>query len=505
MSQPGVFRLVVRDQRFDDLLTASDYLRYRLTTVRAEREQKQLQNPQPTFTELEKTHILYLRANYRPFVAVACEYVRVTPSGDAAALTKSGGTVEFKFPIYGHFTSDMVFHLVFKPVGTETPVAADVGVAGSPRYRYCAYPGMRVFRRVEFRSDETLIDDYSRDDVSFVNKFGIPADRRVAWDRGMGQGEVRSGEYFINDGFTGVLYYREGLQTPKFYQPSQDLWVPLQFWMCGDAENALLNDLIPNTQRTIRASLAPLQEILQAQDQNGEIIDLPVDRLGFQLDLYVNNIFMNPEVYDIFASRIGFSLIRVHRRQSKILTLATERVLLDQLKYPAEYLYLGVRDRANLDNFDQWHLFGRARPVDVQGIAGFYNQQLQMCQLVCRSVMETGTLDPIIQKFKLTSHGIDLYPQLPGSFYNTYLPQRYFAKTTTVTPSDTSVYLASFCLYPGMVNPNGYFNLSAGREFYFSYESDSIDSTQQAELVVSMSGLNFLVKDGDTVRLRYTV
>lgn len=33
------------------------------------------------------------------------------------------------------------------------------------------------------------------------------------------------------------------------------------------------------------------------------------------MSLYVNNIFTHPEIHDLYIKRIGFSLVRVHRRQ----------------------------------------------------------------------------------------------------------------------------------------------------------------------------------------------
>jgi len=182
---------------------------------------------------------------------------------------------------------------------------------------------------------------------------------------------------------------------------------------------------------------------------------------------------------------------------------------MDQLKYPAEYLYVGFRDRKNLQDFDHWHLFGRARArtqaTSLLAPAAIWNTTLDICQLVCRQAKEVDTLDTIADRFKLTAHGIDLYPDLPASFFNTYLPQRYFAGTAIVAPQDTSAYLATFCLYPGGKNgnPSGYYNLSAGRELYLSYQASTVDTVQPAELVVSMSALNFLVRRGDSVSLRY--
>jgi hypothetical protein len=306
------------------------------------------------------------------------------------------------------------------------------------------------------------------------------------------------------------MTYREGLQTPKYFHPSQDLWVPLQFWMCGDASNALLNDLIPQTQRVITAELAPLQRIVQAIDQNsGEIVPLPIDRLGIQIDLYVNNIFVNPEIHDIFATRVGLSLIRVHRRQRKVLNMPEASVLLDQLKYPAEYLYLGFRDRKNVEDFDHWPLFGRARArtdaTTLVAPAVIYNANFDTCELVCRPAKKSSTLDPIAQDFRITAHGIDLYPAIPASFFNTYLPQRYFAGTTVVSPQVASAYLATFCLYPGQSHPSGYYNLSAGRELYLHYRAKGVTEKQTADLIVAMSALNFLVRKGDKVALRYAL
>ncbi len=170
---------------------------------------------------------------------------------------------------------------------------------------------------------------------------------------------------------------------------------------------------------------------------------------------------------------------------------------------------MGFRDRANAANFDQWHLFGRARTrTDSTALltpGAIWNADLNIYQLVCRTATETSTLDPIVSNFKLTAHGIDLYPNVPANFFGTYLPQRYFAGTTVVAPEDTSAYLATFCLYPGQFNPSGYYNLSAARELYLTYGSDSIDSENAAELVVSMSALNFLIRKGDKVHLRYAL
>ena len=523
MSQSAIFRLVQQDERFDAFFTGSDYLRQRLAKIRAERtalaadaKQKGLPavNVQPTFRDLENSHAVYVHTTYRPFVSMACEYVRVSPHGSAAVLSSSPGSASFTFPIYGHFISDMVLRVRLDAVGTQTPVVIGDGVVPpnpSPYYRFCAYPGIRLLTSTRFKSDEVLVDEYTRDDVLFANQFRIPADRRAAWDRGMGQAELRQAEYQIPPGFTGVTGYRDGLQSLKFYHPPRDLWVPLQFFMCEDPANALLNDLIPNTQRVISMDFAPIGEIVKAVDQQTfEDIALPIQKLGMRLELYVNNIFVNPEVHDIFASRMAMTLIRIHRQQRRILTDTVGKIALDQLKFPAEYLYIGVRDLANKASFDHWHLFGRERDVaEAEALhmpIAFWNPAVGACQLSCRPATDTATLEPLLDSFTLSARGIDLYPEeLPSSFFNTYTPQRYFDKTLIVAPRDLSAYFVPFCVHPGQRDPSGYYNASINRSMYFRYTSDKISANFQAELVISMSALNFLVCNGDKTTLRYAV
>ncbi len=67
----GVFRLVLRDERFDGFLQAADYLRRRLDAVRLRRRAAGEPNVQPTFADIEESHLLYIRAAYRPFVSGA--------------------------------------------------------------------------------------------------------------------------------------------------------------------------------------------------------------------------------------------------------------------------------------------------------------------------------------------------------------------------------------------------------------------------------------------------
>lgn len=517
MSQGAIFTLVQRDERYDKFLTLSDQLRARLDAIRVKRRAAGEKNAQPTFADLAATHILHTHATFRPYVAVASEYTQVSPAGGdgATAIGASGGSVQFSFPSFGHFTSDIALRVQFEAVGTETPVLA--GAAGpfapSLRYRYCSYPGMRLPRLVELRSNEVLIDDYTPDDAVMWNEFFMKDDYLTAFDRSMGQQQRKTADFYNSNGYTQTMVYQDGAQTPKFYQPPLEMFIPLQFWFCRDPAQALLNDMLPATQRKIVVTMAPLADILQAFDQAGAAQPLPFTRLRMHVSLYVNNLYINPEIYDIFASRVEFRLIRVHRRQRSRLQAAAGRVLQDQLKYPSEFIMLGVRDVQNANDFDNWLLFGRA-PARTPATAlifpaAVWNAALSTNQLVIATGTESLTLEPVVATLGVTAQGVPLFAMAGTQFYGAYIPQRYFQLGTLVSTPDSSLWMVPFCLFPGLFAPSGYYNLSSGRELYVEYKSRAgefaITPARPAEMVASMSALNFLVRKGDSFQLRYAL
>jgi hypothetical protein len=508
----AIFTLISRDERFDAVFTASDFLRKQLTLIRVARAERKERNVQPNLADIERTHELHVRTTFRPYVQVAFEYTQVLPTGDGGTnLGPSGGTVQFALPTYGHFTSDIALRVRIAEVGTKTPTLAAPSVSSpSPMYRYTSYPGIRILSKVELRSDETLIDDYTADDVVAWSNTFLRDDLKPGWDRSMGQQEPKQASFFNNNGFSGIMQYMDGAQTPKFYQPPLDMWIPLQFWFCGNNDQAILNDLLAATQRSIKMQIAPLGQMLQALDQTTLApLTLPISKLGVEMSLHVNNLYINPEVYDIFASRMGFSLIRVHRRQIVRIQAAAGRVLLDQLKYPAEFLFVGMRDPANTLSFEHWALMGKARVrTDATALltpAAIWNSTLGVSQLVVRTATEDSTLDPIMDTLGLTVQGVNIYDPRPLSFYVSYLPMRYMLKSLTVTGADTSAAFLPLCLTAGQFQPSGYLNLSTTRETYVTYTAPDVTPLAPAELVISMSALNFIIRHGDAVRLRFAL
>lgn len=90
------------------------------------------------------------------------------------------------------------------------------------------------------------------------------------------------------------------------------------------------------------------------------------------LNLYVNNIFTIPEIHDIYIERIGFSLIRVHRKHIASITTAQYELLMSNFKYPIEFFTCGLRPDVNFSGPNRdtdWHLFTYNSRTQVLGSA----------------------------------------------------------------------------------------------------------------------------------------
>lgn len=509
MAQGGLFTLQLEDERFDRYFTAAAGLRARLKAEAEARLAKGLGPKQvPSYEDVEATHRLFVAATYRPHVAVASEYTRVRPTGDGAGhLGPGGGICQFVLPTLGSFTSDLLVHV---------KVRALAGTAAAPLLRYCAFPGARIFRRVSLHAAQTAIDEYGPEEVVAHGKFFVGADCRAGWERCLGQQEKREAAC-VAGGRTLALSYSDGAQTPKAEQPELELLIPLQFWFCRDAAAALFNSDSPASQRTVTLELAPLEELLQAFRPDpadpGALLPapLPFTRVPLEVSLYANGLYVNPEIHDLCERRSAFSLARIHRRQVSALASAEGSVLLDRLKFPTEYFLAGVRARALALDFDNWWLMGRpparAPAAELRVPVFEWDATLGAPLLAARVASDRSALEPGAASLGFTAHGIDLFPELPAAFYGSYLPLRYGGAARIAAPADPGAFLVSFCLYPGAAAPSGYYNLSAGRELRAVYRLAAPESyvTGSSELVVLASALNFIVRTGDRLSLRFSV
>jgi hypothetical protein len=329
-----------------------------------------------------------MNAHFKPFAAIGYEYNKVQVQSGAARL---GAEVQYSIPQFGDFFNDMVLHIKLSSVTASNADywtdPANNPAVGAELLRYVDFLGQRLVKRVRFQVNGNPLDEYDSDVYNMHQKFFVTPNKQVGWNRAMAQEVPYQGYQHTcstasapgeSSGVRLGLQVFDGPQTPKVTQPIVELWVPLIFWFNKDPRLAIPSVSIPYGQRFIDVEFAAANEILQhvgatpalTNPLNNALTTAQTPTID-TADLYINNIFVNPEIHDIFIKRIGFSLIRVHRRQVIRTTKANDNLLLNQMKWPIETMYVGLRPTANVSTADSkmltaWHIYGKVDQLSAK-------------------------------------------------------------------------------------------------------------------------------------------
>lgn len=509
----GVFTLITNNGIQDKLIMAADSLvariqeisQYRLSKLRGRYPGKTDAeiiksdfNWMPTLSSIEKTHIVFVNATFKPYVSIAHEYVKTGPKGAQPKL--GGGAFNFTMPVSGEFVSDSVVHIRLDGLRALDP---------SDKVRYVEMLGHRIMKNVSFKlNNHTVLDTYTSDRYNIHWQFKVPQNKELAYLRNIGQ-EVPKEAVLTgtpaSDEYRQYRYYGNGPQTFKEVQPAIDLWIPLLFWF-KDVHSALPNFLFPYGQTNIEIEFENEDKLVAYADYgvaaSGKIYNPPSVTV---CELYMNNIYIDPAVHRIFMKRFGFQLVRVTRthKQSSMQS-ASGPVKLQDIKWPVECMYVAFRPKVNYNTSYMWHRnsvvseVSFKEPIVTPADTIEYNYAIMLQE------------DSVISSLGLRMFGEKLYDDLPPAFYNSYIPSQYGSNIKA--PRDIGWHMMNFNFYPGDFQPSGYINTSVGRELYLHFES-AIDPALQlpyirpdnpVDLIVVADCINFLlVKDNNAI-LRFS-
>jgi hypothetical protein len=486
MSTGGIFKLITNDGKQDKLLMATELLIERLKSINATNEFKGWSGSwNADLHNLEKTHTMFVSGVYKPFATCGHEYIKVPVTEGSPSFNTR---VRFKIPQIGDFYSDMVVHVRIN--GLRAVNAAD-------KVRFVSFPGHRLFKKTSFSINNNPLDSYSGENYNKYYQFKVPEASKVGWKRNMGEEIPYVGHVTpdpLVDEFREYRWIGSGNQTFKYRHDSIDLWIPLLFWF-KQFNQSLPSIAVPYGKTFVDIELAKVAEIVSFADYGGggAYVEPTIERC----DLYVNNLFILPELQDIFLRKIGFTLIRVHLEHKETLSIGNHSVRLNQLKWPIETLYMCFRPQVNSTTSQGWAkctslaIVDRPTPVASGAPVTTFTNNI-------RYFSET----PVISRLELSAHDIPIYKDFPAQFFNSYIPLR-FGKNIN-TPEDQGWYMMNFNLWPGERYPTGHINISRAREFYLSYTSDVITNTNKADLVVLADAINFLLVADGTAVLRFS-
>jgi hypothetical protein len=644
MSSGGVFKLIANDGRADRMIMATELLNERIKDIMCLRAKQGMADPTPTLVDVERTHILYMNAHFKPFAAIGYEYNKTKANSGSSQL---GTEITFSIPQYGDFFCDMCFHATLptaqatagtvpafptvvgnldtvhsnanKQVSSQqvaqtgtgtTQVTTYVrytydyvdsagnvlqpGAAATNFVRYCDNPGAKLMAKTRFEVNGNPLDEYTSDIYMFYQKCQIAPNKMVGWKRLIGQevpkeavteltsiagssafanvnrdvvdsngNAAKSAPKSATNTSRQMTYILDGPQTPKIQQPILNVWVPLLFWFNRDCRISVPSVSIPYGQRFITINLAALTDLVYVAPgnlyrrliqetyalqgdttsgttvyaiaglmdstisyervlANGSVVDTSNTSSIF-VELYINNIFVNSEIHDIYIKRIGFSLIRVYRQQrGQQLMSASDEIQLNQLKWPIETIYLGFqpvnntaasnpnvnkdwcRLALNVDNVvdkvskHQVRHIQDNTSIDGTNNVNFVQHSTSLDEKIIYPVV-TETVDTI----QVNAHGIIICQNTAASFYRDYTSYIYGGANLN-TPEDLGAYIINFCIYPGSYQPSGHLNISRAREFYLLYQSSFITPSNPVTLIIVAIAINFLMITDGSALLRFT-
>jgi hypothetical protein len=138
---------------------------------------------------------------------------------------------------------DMVLHVKLKqPTLTVTAEA----LADQPAMRWCAFPGERLMKKVQFEVNGNPLDEYSSTVYNFYREYCVPPHKKTGWYRCMGQqlphhgylnqaDWVQSGLAPAAGAHRFAIDVTDGNQTPSAQKDQTEagdleMFIPLLFW-----------------------------------------------------------------------------------------------------------------------------------------------------------------------------------------------------------------------------------------------------------------------------------
>jgi hypothetical protein len=445
----------------------------------------------PSVDNIKETHEIFLNSQFKPWVESTFEYSKTSVN----SKPQFGESVEFTIPTNGNFISDMVLHL---KIGKLCPESSE------DKVRYANMLGHKMIKKVQLFINNNLIDEYSGEYYNAYYETTVTEDNKLAWLKCIGQEIGIVGEMIpdpVNSSFKESKTFYNGLQTLKNEQEEFELFIPLLFWFNIDKKCALLNNYGTGSVKVV-ITLEQDNQFIACLDTISEIYNEKYIKPSIlESELYTNHIFVSEEIQDIFISRIGFNLIRVHKYAEILLDKNIDNVsLLNYLKYPTEEIIIYARPKENENGIDSLNTWDKNFVLDIK--------YLKDCVVFKEDngdysfgINNYKIYEPkeIFTTMQLSFDGTSSYGQDHPNFFSSYLPlinNKSFSK-------GNGMYYFPYNMITREYNPSGYANLSKSKKIQFSYESNIIEE-KNVKLYVHAVAINFLVFNSTSAMLNYS-
>lgn len=515
MAAGNIFMLMVNDGRQDVMLNATEKLLKQLNEIKSNKIQYEITKAQQRFdkppdkndttyiadkhiwmtdrnkyiknkpqlmynifSEIDKTHTMYIGKCFKPFVAMSFNYLKVL---EKEGQPKFSGEVSYIIPHMGTWIHDMVLHVRLTNLTTNS----------QDKVKYCGLLGHRLIKQVQFMINGVIICEYGTEHMNKHFGFHVRPEKKQAWLRNVGQ-EIPQLAYITPnpsvDEFREYRYFGNGPQTFKRTHDEVDMYIPLLFWFNLDVAQSFLNCMIPKGNVKINIKFGDLSELVQVANYGGNGTYTPP---VIYSDLYVNHICTLPEIQQIITSETNYSLIRVTKSFTQTLQNINDNVLLKELKFPVEHIAICFRPDENLQNIDNWYKsmwltqINELEPTIINGGTMSANYAIYYSE------------EHVVDKVGISLNDIEIHPFDTVNKYSAFHP---YAAPGIMVPDDRG-WLFFTHQFNNSYDPSGHLNLSRNREIRLTYQSSRISDLNKVQLYVDAQCINFLIVNKGTAKL----
>lgn len=457
-------------------------------------------------------------------------------------------------------------------ITTELAAAYTSAITVRDYVHYADFPAHALIERVAFSITNNEFDFYTQERDNFYLLYQVCEDKKDSYYKCIGQELPIKGASGLITNFTpdvgvypssaaqgGIISARQqisvlaGYQTPKFQQPGLLCMYPNKFDHCRHVSNSLPILAITHADRQFTYKFRPQDKVVFTSDANLRSVKTTLTTLTnankefltakttveatpfkvgstipsmtfSSLAMYVNNVFIDPSIHQIYLERIGFCITRVHRTYSSNVNVSELDLTLNTFKWPLEYMFVGLRPSTNLTTNPQRNWWKFSYNVETIGnsyaqsnsllASGMYNATVgtgefyvQQRSLASAQRIVYDIEAPTIVNFSVSLQTIVLYENQNAAFYNAYLPFALGGKNIR-GPAESSTLFIPFTFTAGSNDElGGHVNLSRSREFTIKFTSNIIGSGNVVSSGVFHSVgivINFWIVSSGNLYLRFT-
>lgn len=410
------------------------------------------------------THENYIKKYYKPNIPISYEFrSEITDPIQFGANT-------FSLQMHGNFICEIIFSCRIEGLSTINP---------TDKCAYVDFLGHKLIDEIIMDFAGNIVDRYTGDAYNIYYNYFVPDEKKNSWLRSVGQ-EVPEEVYMQNNtGQRELKYICDGPQTLKQSHDAIELNIPIIFDFTRKLHNSFFSSKVPFGQRFLKVNLKNAANICYGTG--------PINLPTITGKLIVNQIFIAPEIVQKITTGTYKTFIRVFK-ESKIKVVAgPNRIKLDDIRFPVEHLFFGVRPTTNTGPTTWWryHI-----PNATTMWFPAYNAPNQ---IVLNSATYYKPEIPM-ENIKFTSLNTEVVNEQKKEFYS-YIQPLIRGRT----PQDIGLCMYSFAKHLDIDECTGYFNTSIERNFFIHFNS-AVDG----ELYIVAQCLNWLeISTTGEVSLKY--